>query len=169
MSTVGTNQHPCIIDHCVAQGVPFAREYGGLLANRPLAAPRYPEPFTPGAKPANNFFSGLTAPFPAKWPRAKLPCFQGREMLDVVVMDGKARGIVARNLVTGEMDTHMGDAVVLCTGGIRQCLFPFHQCHGLQCHGGLPGLSQRALFSPTLALPRFTPPAFRCTAPINPS
>ncbi|MEM9484460.1 MAG: fumarate reductase/succinate dehydrogenase flavoprotein subunit [Cyanobacteria bacterium P01_F01_bin.116] len=104
-----------IIDHCVAQGVPFAREYGGLLANRSFGGAQVSRTFYARGQTGQQLLLGA---YSAMMKMAdQIEIFTRREMLDLVVIDGHARGIVARNLITGELERHQGDAVLLCTGG----------------------------------------------------
>ena len=106
-----------IIDQCVAQGVPFAREYGGLLDNRSSAAPRSRARSTPAARPASSCCSAPTRRWRARSASARSTMHPRTEMLDLVVVDGQARGIVTRDMVTGEISRTLADAVVLATGG----------------------------------------------------
>lgn len=106
-----------IIDHCVAQGVPFAREYGGLLANRSFGGTQVSRTFYAKGQTGQQLLLGAYQAMMRQVDRKQVSLFSRREMLDVVIIDGKARGIVVRNLSTGELESHMGDAVVLATGG----------------------------------------------------
>ena len=106
-----------IIDQCVAQGVPFAREYGGLLDNRRSAARRCRAPSTRAARPGQQLLLGAYQSLMRQVHEKKVRLFARREMLDVVVVNGQARGIIVRNLMTGEIERYAGDAVVLATGG----------------------------------------------------
>ena len=106
-----------IIDQCVAQGVPFAREYGGLLATVPSAARRCRARFMRAARPASNCCSARIRRCAGRSGWATCKMFPRTEMLDLVVIDGQAKGIVVRDLVTGEISAHAADAVVLATGG----------------------------------------------------
>ncbi|MBX2863201.1 MAG: fumarate reductase/succinate dehydrogenase flavoprotein subunit [Leptolyngbyaceae cyanobacterium MAG.088] len=104
-----------IIDHCVAQGVPFAREYGGLLANRSFGGAQVSRTFYARGQTGQQLLLGA---YSAMMKMAdQIEIFTRREMLDLVVVDGHARGIITRNLLTGELERHQGDAVLLCTGG----------------------------------------------------
>ncbi len=104
-----------IIDHCVAQGVPFAREYGGLLANRSFGGAQVSRTFYARGQTGQQLLLGAYGAMMKMADRIEL--FTRREMLDLVVVDGHARGIVTRNLLTGEIERHQGDAVLLCSGG----------------------------------------------------
>jgi len=106
-----------IIDQCVAQGVPFAREYGGLLANRSFGGAQLSRTFYARGQTGQQLLLGAYSALMRQVPGGKVHLFPRREMLDLVVVDGQARGIVARNLVSGEIERHAAHAVVLCTGG----------------------------------------------------
>jgi succinate dehydrogenase / fumarate reductase flavoprotein subunit len=106
-----------IIDHCVAQGVPFAREYGGLLANRSFGGAQVSRTFYARGQTGQQLLLGAYGALMRQVQRGQVRMLPRREMLDLVVIDGKARGIVARNLVTGALERYAADAVLLCTGG----------------------------------------------------
>ena len=106
-----------IIDQCVAQGVPFAREYGGLLANRSFGGAQVSRTFYARGQTGQQLLLGAYQALSRMVDTGKVQMMPRREMLDLVVVDGKARGIITRNLVTGELERHAGDAVLLCTGG----------------------------------------------------
>lgn len=106
-----------IIDQCVAQGVPFAREYGGLLANRSFGGALVSRTFYARGQTGQQLLYGAYGALMRQKDAGKVEILPRREMLDLVVVDGKARGIVVRNLVTGELESHSGSAVLLCTGG----------------------------------------------------
>jgi succinate dehydrogenase / fumarate reductase flavoprotein subunit len=106
-----------IIDQCVAQGVPFAREYGGLLANRSFGGAQLSRTFYARGQTGQQLLLGAYSALMRQVATGKVQMFPRREMLDLVVINGQARGIVARNLVSGEIERHEGHAVVLCTGG----------------------------------------------------
>jgi len=106
-----------IIDQCVAQGVPFAREYGGLLANRSFGGAQVSRTFYARGQTGQQLLLGAYQALLRQVAAGKIKMFPRTEMLDLVVIDGKARGIVTRNLVTGNIESHIGDAVVLGTGG----------------------------------------------------
>ena len=106
-----------IIDQCVAQGVPFAREYGGLLANRSFGGAQVSRTFYARGQTGQQLLLGAYQALERQIQRGGLKMFPRTEMLDLVVIDGKARGIVTRNLVTGAIESHAADAVVLATGG----------------------------------------------------
>ena len=106
-----------IIDHCVAQGVPFAREYGGLLDNRSFGGAQVSRTFYARGQTGQQLLLGAYQSLMRQVHEKSVRLFPRREMLDLVVVDGKARGIVCRNLVTGEIERWAGDAVILATGG----------------------------------------------------
>lgn len=106
-----------IIDQCVAQGVPFAREYGGLLSNRSFGGVQVQRTFYAAGQTGQQLLLGAYSALERQVALGKIEMFSRHEMLDVVVIDGKARGIIARNLVTGEIERHFGHAVLLCSGG----------------------------------------------------
>ncbi len=106
-----------IIDQCVAQGVPFAREYGGILANRSFGGAQVARTFYARGQTGQQLLLGAYGALMRQVDAGKVRLYPRREMLDLVLVDGKARGIVARNLLTGEIERFGGDAVILCTGG----------------------------------------------------
>jgi len=112
-----------IIDQCVAQGVPFAREYGGQLANRSFGGAQVSRTFYARGQTGQQLLLGAYSALSRQIAAGKVKMFPRREMLDVVVVDGKARGIIARNLVTGEIEKYAADAVVLSTGGYGNVFF----------------------------------------------
>ena len=106
-----------IIDQCVAQGVPFAREYGGLLANRSFGGAQVSRTFYARGQTGQQLLLGAYQALEKEIARGGVKMHPRTELLDVVVVDGRARGIVVRNVVTGKVSSHVGDAVVLATGG----------------------------------------------------
>ncbi len=106
-----------IIDQCVAQGVPFAREYGGLLDNRSFGGVLVSRTFYAKGQTGQQLLLGAYAAMNRQINRGKIEAFNRHEMLDLVLVDGKARGIIARDLVSGEIERHSAHAVVLATGG----------------------------------------------------
>ncbi|HWB39830.1 MAG TPA: fumarate reductase/succinate dehydrogenase flavoprotein subunit, partial [Gemmatimonadales bacterium] len=106
-----------IIDQCVAQGVPFAREYGGLLANRSFGGAQVSRTFYARGQTGQQLLLGAYQQLEKEIARGGVRMFPRTEMLDLIVVDGRARGIVVRDMVTGRIETHVGDAVVLGTGG----------------------------------------------------
>ena len=119
LAEVSTN----IIDQCVAQGVPFARDYGGLLDNRSFGGVLVSRTFYAKGQTGQQLLLGAYSAMNRQIARGKIQMFNRHEMLDVVVVDGKARGIIARNLVTGEIERHSAHAVVLGTGGYGNVFF----------------------------------------------
>jgi succinate dehydrogenase / fumarate reductase flavoprotein subunit len=106
-----------IIDQCVAQGVPFAREYGGVLANRSFGGAQVSRTFYARGQTGQQLLLGAYSGLMRQVEYGQVKLFPRREMLDLVVVDGKARGVVMRNLVNGEIESYAGHAVLLCTGG----------------------------------------------------
>ena len=106
-----------IIDQCVAQGVPFARDYGGLLDNRSFGGVLVSRTFYAKGQTGQQLLLGAYAAMNRQIGRGKLKMYARHEMLDVVIVDGKARGIITRNLVTGEIERHGAHAVVIASGG----------------------------------------------------
>jgi succinate dehydrogenase / fumarate reductase flavoprotein subunit len=106
-----------IIDQCVAQGVPFAREYGGLLDNRSFGGAQVSRTFYARGQTGQQLLLGAYSALNRQIHHGKVKMYTRTEMLDVVVVDGKAQGIITRSLTTGQIDTHTGHAVLLCTGG----------------------------------------------------
>ncbi len=106
-----------IIDQCVAQGVPFARDYGGLLANRSFGGAQVSRTFYARGQTGQQLLLGAYQSMMRQVDLGNVELRTRREMLDLVVVDGKARGIIVRNLLTGELESHEADAVVLATGG----------------------------------------------------
>lgn len=112
-----------IIDQCVAQGVPFAREYGGLLDNRSFGGAQVSRTFYARGQTGQQLLLGAYSALNRQIHTGKVEMFNRHEMLDVVTIDGHARGIVARNMVTGAIETHAGHSVLLCTGGYGNVFF----------------------------------------------
>jgi len=106
-----------IIDHCVAQGIPFAREYGGVLANRSFGGAQVSRTFYARGQTGQQLLLGAYQAMQRQIAAGRLAMFPRHEMLELVLVNGRARGIVTRNLITGEIRSHTGDAVVLATGG----------------------------------------------------
>jgi succinate dehydrogenase / fumarate reductase flavoprotein subunit len=106
-----------IIDQCVAQGVPFAREYGGLLSNRSFGGTQVQRTFYAAGQTGQQLLIGAYQALERQVALGNVTMYARHEMLDVVKIDGKAKGIIARNLITGALEKHFGYAVLLCTGG----------------------------------------------------
>lgn len=119
LAEVSTN----IIDQCVAQGVPFAREYGGLLDNRSFGGVLVSRTFYAKGQTGQQLLLGAYSAMNRQIGKGKIQMFHRHEMLDLVKVDGKARGIIVRNLVTGEIERHSAHAVVLATGGYGNVFF----------------------------------------------
>jgi len=112
-----------IIDQCVAQGVPFAREYGGTLTNRSFGGAQVSRTFYARGQTGQQLLLGAYQALERQVQAGSVTMYARTEMLDLIVIDGRARGIVTRNLVTGEIDTHLADAVILGTGGYGNVFF----------------------------------------------
>ena len=106
-----------IIDQCVAQGVPFAREYGGLLANRSFGGAQVSRTFYARGQTGQQLLLGAYSALNRQIANGKVKMYNRTEMLDVVIADGKTRGIITRDLITGKIEAHSAHAVLLCTGG----------------------------------------------------
>jgi succinate dehydrogenase / fumarate reductase flavoprotein subunit len=112
-----------IIDQCVAQGVPFAREYGGLLANRSFGGAQVSRTFYARGQTGQQLLLGAYQALERQVQAGTVEMFSRHEMLDLVLIDGRARGIVSRDLVTGKVESHAADAVVLATGGYANVFY----------------------------------------------
>ena len=119
LAEVSTN----IIDQCVAQGVPFARDYGGLLDNRSFGGVLVSRTFYAKGQTGQQLLLGAYSAMNRQIARGKIKMYNRHEMLDVVIVDGKARGIIARNLITGEIERHSAHAVVIASGGYGNVYF----------------------------------------------
>jgi succinate dehydrogenase / fumarate reductase flavoprotein subunit len=106
-----------IIDQCVAQGVPFAREYGGLLSNRSFGGVQVQRTFYAAGQTGQQLLIGAYQALERQVALGNVTMYTRHEMLDLVIIDGKCRGIIVRNLITGELERHFGHAVLLCSGG----------------------------------------------------
>jgi succinate dehydrogenase / fumarate reductase flavoprotein subunit len=122
-----------IIDQCVAQGVPFAREYGGTLANRSFGGAQVSRTFYARGQTGQQLLLGAYQALERQIGLGAVKMYPRTEMLDLIVIDGKARGIVTRNLVTGKMETHIADAVVLGTGGYGNVFYLSTNAKGSNC------------------------------------
>jgi succinate dehydrogenase / fumarate reductase, flavoprotein subunit len=112
-----------IIDQCVAQGVPFAREYGGLLDNRSFGGAQVARTFYARGQTGQQLLLGCYQALERQVAAGTVRTYSRHEMLDLIVLDGRARGIVVRNMVTGEIDVHLADVVVLATGGYSNVFY----------------------------------------------
>src|SRR6201991_671204 len=119
LAEVSTN----IIDQCVAQGVPFAREYGGLLDNRSFGGVQVSRTFSARGQTGQQLLIGAYQAMERQVAAGTVEQFTRHEMLELIVVDGKARGIIARDLVSGEIETHLADVVVLASGGYGNVFF----------------------------------------------
>src|SRR6202034_2956262 len=122
-----------IIDQCVAQGVPFAREYGGTLANRSFGGAQVSRTFYARGQTGQQLLLGAYQALERQVAAGQVKMFPRTEMLDLVVIDGRARGIVTRNLVTGAVECHVADAVVLGTGGYGNVYYLSTNAKGSNC------------------------------------
>jgi succinate dehydrogenase / fumarate reductase flavoprotein subunit len=114
---------PSIIDQCVAQGVPFARDYGGLLDNRSFGGVQVSRTFYAKGQTGQQLLLGAYSALNRQIAKGKVTMYNRHEMEELVVVDGKARGIIARDLVTGEIERHSAHAVLLCSGGYGNVFF----------------------------------------------
>lgn len=112
-----------IIDQCVAQGVPFAREYGGTLSNRSFGGAQVSRTFYARGQTGQQLLLGAYSSLMKEVNKGKVKVYTRREMVELVIINGKARGIITRNIVTGELEKYMADAVLLCTGGYGNAYF----------------------------------------------
>lgn len=112
-----------IIDQCVAQGVPFAREYGGLLSNRSFGGTQVQRTFYAAGQTGQQLLLGAYSALERQVALGNVKMYSRHEMLEIVKIDGKARGIIARDLVTGELERHFGHAVLICSGGYGNVFF----------------------------------------------
>ena len=112
-----------IIDQCAAQGVPFAREYGGTLSNRTFGGAQVSRTFYARGQTGQQLLLGAYSSLIRQVDRGQVEIFARREMLDLVLVDGVARGIITRNLITGELERYAADTVLLCTGGYANLYF----------------------------------------------
>jgi succinate dehydrogenase / fumarate reductase flavoprotein subunit len=112
-----------IIDQCVAQGVPFAREYGGMLANRSFGGAQVSRTFYARGQTGQQLLLGAYGSLMRQVDAGRVQLLPRREMLDLVLIDGRARGVICRNLVSGQLERYAGDAVLLCTGGYSTVYF----------------------------------------------
>ena len=122
-----------IIDQCVAQGVPFAREYGGALTNRSFGGAQVSRTFYARGQTGQQLLLGAYQALERQVAAGKVTMFPRTEMLDLIIIDGKARGIVTRSLVTGKIESHVADAVVLGTGGYGNVFYLSTNAKGSNC------------------------------------
>src|SRR5690348_14105659 len=112
-----------IIDQCVAQGVPFAREYGGLLSNRSFGGTQVQRTFYAAGQTGQQLLLGAYSALERQVALGKVAMYTRHEMLELVIIDGKTRGVIVRNLITGELERHFGHAVLICSGGYGNVFF----------------------------------------------
>ncbi|MCG2725220.1 MAG: fumarate reductase/succinate dehydrogenase flavoprotein subunit [Elusimicrobia bacterium] len=112
-----------IIDHCAALGVPFGREYGGYLSNRSFGGAQVSRTFYTRGQTGQQLLLGAYSAMMRQINEGRVEIFPRREMLELIISNGKARGIIARNRITGELETHLAHAVLLCTGGYANVFF----------------------------------------------
>jgi len=136
-----------IIDQCVAQGVPFAREYGGTLANRSFGGAQVSRTFYARGQTGQQLLLGAYSALSRQIGLGKVQMFPRREMLDLVLLDGHARGIITRNMVTGEYERHVGDAVVMATGGYSNVFFLSTNAMGCNVTAAYRAYRRGALFA----------------------
>src|SRR6266446_6266711 len=135
-----------IIDQCVAQGVPFAREYGGLLANRSFGGAQVSRTFYARGQTGQQLLLGAYQALEAQIDAGRVTMFPRTEMLDLVLVDGHAKGIITRNLCTGEINAFAGDAVVLATGGYGNVFFLSTNARGCNVTATYRAYKRGALF-----------------------
>ena len=148
-----------IIDQCVAQGVPFAREYGGLLSNRSFGGTQVQRTFYAAGQTGQQLLLGAYSALERQVALGNVEMHTRHEMLDVVVIDGKTRGIIARNLITGEIERHAGHAVLLCTGGYGNVFYLSTNAMGSNVTAAWKRI-KKALFSQILALHKYIQHAY---------
>jgi succinate dehydrogenase / fumarate reductase flavoprotein subunit len=136
-----------IIDQCVAQGVPFAREYGGLLDNRSFGGAQVARTFYARGQTGQQLLLGAYQALERQVELGTVKMHARTEMLDLIVADNRARGIVVRDMVTGKIETHMADAVVLATGGYGNVFFLSTNAMGSNCTAAWRAHRRGALFS----------------------
>lgn len=136
-----------IIDQCVAQGVPFAREYGGLLANRSFGGAQVSRTFYARGQTGQQLLLGAYQALCAQIAAGQVKMFPRTEMLDLVLVDGHAKGIVVRDMVTGEIRSHAGDAVLLCTGGYGNVFYLSTNAKGCNVTATYRAYKRGALFA----------------------
>lgn len=136
-----------IIDQCVAQGVPFAREYGGLLANRSFGGAQVSRTFYAKGQTGQQLLLGAYSSLNRQIKAGKVKSYNRYEMHDVVIIDGRARGIIAKNLVTGKFERFAAHAVVIATGGYGNTYFLSTNAMGCNCSAAIAAYRKGALFA----------------------
>jgi succinate dehydrogenase subunit A (EC 1.3.5.1) len=152
-----------IIDQCVAQGVPFGREYGGTLGNRSFGGAQVSRTFYARGQTGQQLLIGAYQALERQIGLGKVKMYPRTEMLDLIVIDGVARGIVVRDMVTGKVSSHLADAVMLATGGYGNVFFLSTNAKGCNATA-IWRAYRRGASSGTPATRRSTPPASRSTA-----
>lgn len=135
-----------IIDQCVAQGVPFAREYGGLLDNRSFGGTQVQRTFYAAGQTGQQLLLGAYSALSKEIAKGTVKMYNRHEMMDIVKVDGKARGIIARNLVTGAIERHSAHAVLLCTGGYGNVFFLSTNAMGSNVSAAMKAYKKGAFF-----------------------
>ncbi|PTL33648.1 fumarate reductase/succinate dehydrogenase flavoprotein subunit [Prevotella sp. oral taxon 376] len=136
-----------IIDQCVAQGVPFAREYGGMLANRSFGGAQVSRTFYAKGQTGQQLLLGAYSSLMCQVNAGKVKLYTRYEMEDVVIVEGRARGIIAKNLVTGELERFSANAVVLATGGYGNAYFLSTNAMGCNCTAAIQAYRKGAYFA----------------------
>jgi succinate dehydrogenase / fumarate reductase, flavoprotein subunit len=136
-----------IIDHCVAQGIPFARDYGGLLANRSFGGAQVSRTFYARGQTGQQLLLGAYSALCRQIADGKVQMYPRREMLELVLHQGHAKGIVVRNLISGELESHAADAVVLATGGYSNVFFPSTNAMGSNVSANFAAYRKGAFFA----------------------
>jgi succinate dehydrogenase / fumarate reductase, flavoprotein subunit len=136
-----------IIDQCVAQGVPFARDYGGLLDNRSFGGAQVSRTFYAKGQTGQQLLLGAYSALSRQIGKGTVKMYNRTEMMDVIVIEGKCRGIVTRDMVTGEVDAHFGHAVVLATGGYGNVFFLSTNAMGSNCSAAWKAYKRGAFFA----------------------
>jgi succinate dehydrogenase / fumarate reductase, flavoprotein subunit len=136
-----------IIDRCVAQGVPFAREYGGTLSNRSFGGTQVQRTFYAAGQTGQQLLLGAYQALERQIELGNITMYTRHEMLEIVQIDGKARGIIARNLLTGELERHFGHAVLLCSGGYSNVFYLSTNAMGSNVSATWKAHKQGALFA----------------------
>lgn len=137
----------CIIDQCVAQGVPFAREYGGMLANRSFGGAQVSRTFYAKGQTGQQLLLGAYSSLMCQVNAGKVKLYTRYEMEDVVIVDGRARGIIAKNLITGKLERFSANAVVLGTGGYGNAYFLSTNAMGCNCTAAIQAYRKGAYFA----------------------
>jgi succinate dehydrogenase / fumarate reductase flavoprotein subunit len=136
-----------IIDQCVAQGVPFAREYGGMLANRSFGGAQVSRTFYAKGQTGQQLLLGAYSSLSKEVQKGKVKLYTRYEMEDVVIVDGKARGIIAKNLVTGKLERFSANAVVIATGGYGNTYFLSTNAMGCNCTAAIQSYRKGAMMA----------------------